>query len=218
MALKLFGFTFKQSQKIIVKRSDDDQTEYISSLENVNSLGIQIAHPLKNLKPIPLLKEEKLHVLISLQSSSLEFDTFVKGFRRDNIPLVILEFPEDFKRIQRRNTVRLKVLLDVEVALLPEEPVQAPVFVKGQAVDISAGGMEIFTRLAVEKDQLVLVKFRLELDRQRTHDFCIKAKVRRISDITQRSKRLGVEFLEMSTANSDRIFQYIFKKSTTSIN
>ncbi|MCL5057092.1 MAG: PilZ domain-containing protein [Actinobacteria bacterium] len=218
MALKLLGFTFKQSQKIIVKRSADDKLEFISSLENVNSLGMQIALPLHNLKPMPLLKGEKVYVLISLQSFSIEFNTLVKGFKKDNIQLVVLEFPGDYKRVQRRNAVRLKVLMDVEVALLPQKPDQEPVFEKGQAVDISAGGMEIITRLSAERDQTVLVKFNLELDRNRVHNFCIRSKVRRVSSITPKSKRLGVEFLDMGMADSDRIFQFIFKKSTTSIN
>lgn len=218
MALKLFGFVFKQSQKIIVRRSADDRRDFISSLENINSLGIHIALPLHNLKPMPLIKGEKIYVLISLQSFSIEFNAVVKGFRRDNIQLVVLEFPDDYKRVQRRSAVRLKVLMDVEVALPPQEPDQEPVFEKGQAVDISAGGMEIITRLPVEKDHTVLVKFDLALDRHRTHNFCIKSKVRRVTTMPPRSKRLGVEFLELSTVDSDRIFQYIFRKSTRSIN
>ncbi|KJS64040.1 MAG: hypothetical protein JL50_20290 [Peptococcaceae bacterium BICA1-7] len=218
MALKLAGFTFKQSQKIIVKRSEDDKLQFISSLENVNSLGIQIALPLLNLKQMPLIKGERVYVLISLPSFSIEFNTRVKGFRKDNIQLVVLEFPTDYKRVQRRNSVRLKVLLDVEVALVPREAGQEPVYEKGQAVDISAGGMEVTTKLPVERDQTVLVKFVLELDRQRIYNFCIKSKVRRITPITPKTKRLGVEFLDMGISDSDKIFQYIFKKSTTSIN
>lgn len=224
MPMKFKGFILNDSQKIHVSGSDN--REYVSTIEFINEEAITITYPLLKQNSMDLRRGDEVYVKIVLGSHTIEFHTKVKSFRPDNVLLVNLEHPTDFKRIQRRNAVRLKTLINVQIAPLspdpddpdiPEIPGNEPLFSRATALDISAGGMEIFTRLAVEKDQDVLVKFCLELDRQRKHDFCIKSKVRRISDITQRSKRLGVEFLEMSTTNSDRIFQYIFKRSTTSI-
>lgn len=217
MALKLFGFSFMQSQKIIAKRSENDRLTFVSSLEGVGPKGIHIALPICNLKPMPLIRGQEIFVLISLQSFSIEFKTRVKGFKRDNIPLVLLEHPKDYKRVQRRNSVRLKVLLDIEVALLPEEQGQEPVFEKGQALDLSAGGMEIITRLGAGKDQIILAKFDLDIDKDKTHSFCIKSRVKRVMTVPPRSKKLGVEFFDLSTTESDKIFHYIFKKSTTAL-
>lgn len=218
MALKLFGFTFKQSQKLVIKRSAEDRREFVSSLENINATGIHITLPICNLKPMPLLKGEMVHVLISLPSFSIEFKTRVKGFKKDNIQMVVLEFPEEFKRVQRRRTVRLKVLMDVEIALLPPQPGQEPELVKCEAVDISAGGMEIITKHKIERNSNLLVKFELEIEKGKMHQFSVKGKVRRSADVPPKSKKLGVEFLDISTADADRIVQYIFRKSTTAIN
>ncbi|MFZ5645934.1 MAG: flagellar brake protein [Bacillota bacterium] len=217
MAIKLFGFSFKQSQKIIVKRSEGDAREFISSLEGARPEYFTISEPLCNLKPLPLIRGEEIFVLISLQSFSIEFKTRVRSFKVDNIRMVNLEYPAEYKRVQRRNAVRLKVLMDVEVAVIPENPDQPPVFEMAEAVDISAGGMEIITRLPVERDQNVLVKFTLEIDKNRFHNFCIKSKVRRATAVPPRKKRIGVEFLDLSSSDSDKIFRFIFKKSTKSL-
>jgi c-di-GMP-binding flagellar brake protein YcgR len=217
MTLKLFGFPFRQSQKLIVKRSADDRMEFVSSLENINATGIHIALPILNLKPMPLLRGETVHVLISLPSSSIEFKTTVKGFKKDNIQLVVLEHPQDYKRVQRRNSVRLKVLMDAEMALLPVKRGQEPEFSKCEMVDISAGGMELVTKLPVERDSTILIKFDLEMEKDRVHNFLVRGKVRRVTPIPPKAKRLGVQFINLSMADADRIVQYIFKRSTTAL-
>ncbi|MHB8156130.1 MAG: flagellar brake protein [Desulfocucumaceae bacterium] len=240
MALKLFGFTFKQSQKVIVKRTEDDTKEFIASLENVMPQGVTISTPMHHLKPMPLLRGETIYVKIALESFTISFTTRVKAFRQDNIPLVLLDYPEDYQRVQRRNAVRMRTLLDVEVSALPVSdpvspdkkpnqearqepgpeqeamllPAQEPVCEKGEGVDISAGGMEIILKVPFERDSLVMVKFILEIDTNKFHKFNIKSRIRRVQPVPPNRIKLGVEFLNLGMSESDKIFQYIFKKST----
>lgn len=214
MALKFKGFKLNDSQKILVTRGEKDPDEFVSSIESIDPGAITITYPIRrNDEPMELSRGERVYVKIPLGNFVIEFKSRVKGYRPDNILLVNLEHPVDYKRIQRRSSVRLKLLLDIQVAVPPEDPRKEPVFAKATALDISAGGMEAMVSSPYEKDTDLLVKFDLAVDKKTVHRFNLISRIRRVVPVPPNKFKIGFEFLELSRNDTDKIFQYIFKKS-----
>lgn len=213
MALKLFGYTVKQSQKITVSRREDDNLEFVSSIEDVGPKGIYITVPLHNQVAMEIRRGDSIYIRVPMYSFVLEFSSRVTSFRADNIPLLVVKHPAEYKRIQRRSSVRLRILMNVQIASLPGNPGEEPVFTDATALDISAGGLEVMVNAPCEKDSIMLVKFDLEVDKKTVHKFLVKSQVRRVSPVTYKRYKLGLQFLELTRSDADRIFQYIFKKS-----
>lgn len=213
MSLTLAGFKVKQSQRITVARSEDDRLEFVSSIENIGPGGIDISVPLKNQVPLELGRGDPVYLRVPMSSFALEFETRVKYFKSENIVLVTLEHPESFKRVQRRGSVRFKLLMDIFVAPEPAKG-EEPVFTGATALDISAGGMEIMTAGDYPVNSMLLVGFTLELDKDNIHKFLVKSKVCRVTQVSAKKFKIGVHFLDLTMSDTDKIFRYIFKKSS----
>ncbi|MFZ5648850.1 MAG: flagellar brake protein [Bacillota bacterium] len=213
MSLTLAGLKVKQSQRITVARSEDDNMEFVSSIENIEPGGIDISVPLRNQIPLELRRGDTIYLKVPMSSFAIEFSTRVKSFKSDNIVLVTLEHPESFKRVQRRGSVRFKLLMNIFVAPYPAKG-EEPVFTEATALDISAGGMEILTTEEYQYNSLLLVGFTLEMDKKNTHKFLVKSQVRRVTPVSMKKYKAGVQFLDLSMSDSDKIFRYIFKKSS----
>lgn len=213
MSHRLAGFTVKQSQRITVTRSEDDRLEFVSSIENIGPGGIDISVPLRNQVPLELRRGDPVYLKVPMSSFSLEFETRVKSFKSENIILITLEHPEDFKRVQRRGSVRFKILLNIFVAPFPADG-EEPVYTEATALDLSAGGMEIMTPQHYSMDSKLLVGFTLEIDKNNARNFLTKSVVRRVTPVSAKKYKIGVQFLDLSTSDSDKIFRYIFKKSS----
>lgn len=213
MSLKIAGHPVNQSQKIIVTRDENDTLEFVSSVEYAGPRGISIALPLRNQIPMELRRGEELYLKVPTSSFIIEFKSRIRSFTADNIILVNLGHPKDFKRVQRRKSFRMKTLLNIEIAPPPEDKDKDPLFSRTTALDISAGGMEVMATARYEKGTILLARFTLEMDKKTLHSFCVEAVVRRVIPVTAGKFKLGLEFQNMSKADTDRIYRYIFKKS-----
>ncbi|MCL6612149.1 MAG: PilZ domain-containing protein [Peptococcaceae bacterium] len=213
MALKILGHQVKQSQKIIVTRGEDDSLEFVSSIEYSGPRGLSITLPLHNQVAMKLRRGQEVCLKVPTESFIMEFKSRVRSFTADNVILVNLENPTEYKRVQRRKSFRLKILLDVQIAPDPGDDKQKPMFERATALNISAGGMEVAARSPYRENDLLLVMFDLELEKNNTCNFCLKARVRRIVPEDKNKYRLGLEFQDLSNGNADRICRYIFKKS-----
>lgn len=213
MVLKILGHPIKQSQKITVTRDEKDPQEYTASIEYSGPRGLSITLPMRNQSAMELKRGEEVFLKVITESSILEFKSRVKSLTTDNIILVNLENPTDFKRVQRRSSFRLKTVLSVQIAPVHGDGEKEPRFVRATALDISAGGMEVVARFQCQKDDLLLVKFDLELDKKTVFKFLVEARVRRITQESATKYKLGLEFQNLSDKDTDKIYRYIFKKS-----
>ncbi len=212
MALKIMGYAIKQSQKILVSRNKNDTLEFVSSIEYSGPRGISITLPLRNQMAMEVKRGEEVYLKVPANSFIMGFKARVRSFTWDNVVLVNLEQPAEFERIQRRSHFRLKTLLNVEIGPFSEDG-QDPGFTPATALDISAGGMEVMTATPYQKDSFLIVKFNLELNPKTVYNFRLKARVRRFIQESHRKFKLGLEFVDLSRSDNDRIVKYIFRKS-----
>jgi len=64
------------------------------------------------------------------------------------------------------------------------------------------------------EETFVLVCFDLEMQKNKKNNFTVKSLVRRLITISPKKFKVGVQFQDLTIAETDKIFQYIFKKSS----
>lgn len=213
MSLKVLKYPVKQSQKIILKRGPDDPLEFVSSLEASGPKGLAITVPLHNQVPLELFPGEEVLIRIPTASFIVEVKSRVRSYTKENIILINLDPPVFISRIQRRTAYRLKMLLNIQIAPLPEKELEEPKFSPATALDISAGGMEVLATYHHAINDVVLVKFSMDIQKHAPYTICTKARVRRSVRESRTKHKLGLEFIDLSRAETDHIFRFIFKKS-----
>ncbi|MGQ9557481.1 MAG: flagellar brake protein [Desulfurispora sp.] len=201
------------SQKIYVQRGDSGF--YTSSIEDFKSDRFFITMPYAQQVPLTLHVGDAVSVRVPTPEQVLFFDTTVVGLRRDNVPLYALAMPEKVIRQQSRRYVRLDLLHAIEIAPVPELPDQKPLFSRAEMLNISAGGAKIAHKKPLEPREQILVKFSLPVKKM-VYDFQLTAEVRRCETVESprggKIYHIGIEFIDITERQRDRIFQFVFTK------
>ena len=140
------------------------------------------------------------------------FMTEVKGRVRENIPLLLLEYPGDehLQKIQRREYVRVSLSKDVDVYPINNE------FDSFTALttDISAGGAAIIIpqNIKIKKETFLILGFSFEMRNRDVHDISIHVKVKRIVDVSDNRKKVSVEYTELGETERQIVMRYCFER------
>ncbi len=131
----------------------------------------------------------------------------------NNIPVLGLEKPkeEDFKKIQRRNYLRIEAVLDISVQIVDYH--QHIPFTT-TTVDISGGGAAIVVpkNIKLEVDQIVHVWIVLPFSANDYQYINASAKVLRIIEKERGLKIAPLEFISIKNKDRDEIVRYCFQK------
>ena len=164
-----------------------------------------------------LSRGERIQVQILLAGERIEFKSTVFGKRYDNIPLFTLSMPDDYKRVQLRNFVRLPIMMDAFYAVIPEDPEDVPQFIKTTTLDLSGGGI----RIAVDKNYpsgtKLLLKFTLQI-KNMNHEVEVTGKVARSYYPDNTNTILAAtEFTNITRRQEDLIVRFIINKMSASL-
>lgn len=181
-----------------------------SRIEGVEDREITITVPIKKGEYMPLRVGTRVSLMVYDETAICVFQCRVTGRKKGNIPLLVLELPDTFKRIQRRNFYRLKINLPLLYRPLTIDDEEEEEFFKGDMVDISGGGLQM--RFTSEED-IYPISARLEfkIDFPDLGELWLKGMV------VSRFKRkgvihIGVKFYNITTKVQDDIVGWIFKK------
>ncbi len=202
----------KPQQKIYVIKQNSE-TQYISYIESVDSDVITIALPLSYSSSLHANKGDLLTVRLPSDTHSIEFMARVIGLKIDNVPMYVLEYPKEIKRVQLRQHVRLSMLMDIENSVAPEKGKNLQ-YRKGMMLNISAGGMKLSVPEDIPEGSPLMVKFSLII-RGIEHSFELEAKVVRSQTVEIQKKKhfhLGLCFITVTNMQKDLIYQFIFNK------
>lgn len=202
----------KPRAKIYVYR-DGNSDQYSSIIESINSDEITIAIPLSHSSPLQARVGDLLTVRLPSDGHCVEFTTSLKGIKLDNVPLYVLKYPAEIKRVQLRQFVRLDVLLNVQYCTLPVTD-QKQQYLKATTLNISAGGMKLSVSDTVSVGQALMVKFEITV-KGTIHNFEIEAVAVRVQPVEEKKGKLyhvGLEFINTTNWQRDVIYQFIFGK------
>jgi len=193
---------------------EGEEEYYISALQDIKEKEISIAIPYRAGIPLALRAGDRVVVNFAGENEAFRFSTTVLGRRSDRIPLYSLAFPETIERVQRREHVRAPVMLEAGIAeVIPGKEWN---FEQARSLDISAGGMKIFSPKPYPVNTILMVRFTLP-KKGNAARMTVKAKVVRQDAVLtdgRRSYLLGVRFVDITSRQQDEIFSFIFSKMT----
>lgn len=178
-----------------------------SRVEGMDENHLYISVPMYRGEIIPLRTGQSVKIYLNEKEMTYAFTTPILGRRWQNIPLLVIQKPEAFIKIQRRNYMRLPVKLDLYFRITGDESD----FKKGETIDISGGGVLFVTEENVEERQILEVELYLP---NRKPFFC-RAKVIRLLEKAKKKgdkNKVAVEYYEMTEGKRDKIINYIFEK------
>ncbi len=140
----------------------------------------------------------------------------------DNLHILMIEKLGKIVRIQRRNFFRLEVLLEVRYRIVPySDPVDEynddiP-YIRTFATDLSGGGISLILKEKLERGSII----EGEIFSGQPEKVRFKGKTRRCERIMKDSSYryiAGIEFVDISDANREKVIRYIFDEQRKLIN
>lgn len=195
---------------------DDGGEIYKSNIQDVSEDYIGISVPICNHKYMSLRKGDKVEGIYYEGKNIYKFFTVVIGRKIEKILIIMLRKPEKMELFQRRNFVRVPLIVDILCALIPVEKSlnnlndQVEVF-KACSLDMSGGGMKIIVGASL-KDKLklgdkIMITLPLENDR-----LDVKGKLIRIHENRENKKLIcGVSFVNLDRSNREKIIRGLFQ-------
>ena len=199
----------KINQLVEIELNEGHKTEYLPSrIEEIKEDYLYISMPMRKGTLLPMRLGQEIKVITRYKNSTVGFLTRVVGRRREPIPYLIINKPEVILPIkQKREYVRLNVSLPVRFKIIDEEDKNE--IEEGITIDISAGGMLFSTKAEVKNGQKIEMEITLALENQ----FFCQAHVIRIFEKKENNAIwVAVEYNDISEADRDRIFKFIFEK------
>jgi c-di-GMP-binding flagellar brake protein YcgR len=191
---------------------DEEGTNYkflASRIEEVTAEHLHVAVPMRKGELLPLRVRQHLNINISFKGKSFMFKTIIVARRLNPFPVLVIEKPDKFIEIQRRQWVRVPTKLAMRFREINSEKKDEPYI--GETVDISGGGLLFVTHDPVAEGQMV----ELEIALPGPIPLFCKAKLLRILEKPKKegaSSKVILEFTEISEGQRDRIISYIFEK------
>ncbi|NTW05197.1 MAG: hypothetical protein HGA27_03650 [Peptococcaceae bacterium] len=211
MGYTLLENSFSKNQKILVSTKDNDSIEYVSTIDFLDSQVLSITMPLLDQMQMTLSPQQEIFIKADTGKSVIGFYSKVISFSYDNMILVNLTIPTEFEKIERRKSFRIEVMLKVQIALIGNSSYNKPVFKDATAFDLSNGGVQIISPINYSINDILLIKFQLEIDKETPVQITIKSKVIRALE-EYPSFKLGTSFLNISDEDVRSITRYIFRK------
>jgi len=204
----------KVNQKIeLVVNAGRYQGIYPSRVEEITPQSIVVGMPIKQGSLIPLSPGMRLEVYFSQQGTFYASGTEVLAAVKEPIPLLFLKPLTEFRKIQRRNYVRMATILPVQYRVLTKENTEEnndqPIpYIETTSRDIGGGGIAINTNEALKTTTPV----ELIISLPRTEIRAIGKVVHRdeLPPTANMKYALGIEFTEITEQARDQIIRYIF--------
>jgi len=205
---------FKINNKVEIEWEDG---YYKSIIQDISEDTIYISIPASGSKYLPLNYNDKITVFYFNGEKIFKFKTIVTGRKIDKILLIALKKPQKMNRIQRRNFVRISLILKTYAALIDSKRDLEEIccgnkcntqfdFFEADIVDISGGGLKISTKKEIDFEEEIIVNIPFD-----NENIAIKGKIIR----KQKEKEkytYGVKFLDIDVLTREKIIKFIFSK------
>lgn len=210
----------KKKVNFIVNNKIEIQIEnetYKSNIQDITEDSIGISIPTNNGKYLPLRENEKINVLYYYEKDLYGFEAKVIGRKVEKIHMIMIQKPDHFKVIQRRNFVRVAIMLNVNCIYVNDQKNiqnindnQVKIF-DGYTLDMSGGGMRIaFDRSLKNNLQyggILMVEIPFE-----PKNIILKARIVRIEEDKKNPKIIcGFNFIDLDRTTRENIIAIVFK-------
>lgn len=183
---------------------------YPSRVEEILPDIIVLAAPLKRGVVVPLRVGDTIKVNYYGKTAGYSFTTKVIATSYKRIPLIAVEKPQEFTKIQRRSYIRVPARIPVRFTLLDDQKKPTELNCCCETIDISGGGVALLSSTALPCGSCM----EMELNVPRKGTIRVIGKVARSEEKkTEYGKMtlLGISFVEIEESDRDKIIQYVFE-------
>ncbi|MCJ8006692.1 flagellar brake protein [Lederbergia wuyishanensis] len=203
----------KVGMELILETDNQNEEKYRSKIADYDGNKIYISYPLgvTSKKTIFLRTDTNMYAtFIDEESGAYLFKTKVIGRLKNQIPLLILTFPdeENLMKIQRRQFVRIDVAIDVSLHLLETGEVLPTI-----TDDFSAGGCAVILPQNVTIDRGALGKICVVLPMQSGEYIYLNLDCRIIRSFDKNKRQLAsIQFLNVTNKEQQQLMRFCFEK------
>jgi c-di-GMP-binding flagellar brake protein YcgR len=197
----------KVNQRVEVSFDHPDfLDECMTRIEKLSPVDIGISMPTRRRVPL----ETHCWVYFIYESQRYGFESTVRSYGEDNIPLMLLARPLEVLRLQRRKYFRVPVEIPVECILLGPKGEEEQGAVTGMILNISSGGVFMTASGSLEEGREVSLSFRLSPE---TVLSGIAGRILRVIEKTAAAEtEYGIEFTDLSISLRDLIMRFAFSR------
>ncbi len=187
----------------------DYKGNYHTRVDEVGERLLSVAAPYLQGQVIPLREGTVLEAVYYDEVSSYSFDTRIIRRIAVPIPVFVLDFTDEIRKIQRRNYVRIPAFYPVSFRMVTKEGLSDPK--NAHMLDLSGGGISFKTLEKLENKSLVYTMLKLP-----SGDLNTPARVCRVQKIDDTNAySISAEFYEISERDRDRIIRCVFELQRT---
>jgi c-di-GMP-binding flagellar brake protein YcgR len=198
----LDDLTFKINNKVEISWNDG---YYKSNIENIDDGHIAISIPIKDGQYIPLRVGEQVEVIYYYTKNIYKFYTHVVNRKIDRIPIIILEYPKEIFKVQRRRFVRVPIVCSIEYSKFGNNSGNKTL--KAIMVDLSGGGMRI--KLSEEVNLGDKLNVYMPLGEGQLN---VKGEVVRLEKEEDSKRNIcGISFIDLDERTREKLIKFIFQ-------
>lgn len=195
----------KSGMKIIILNQGSTENQYASKIMEVKGRELLILGPMKQGRYVYFPKGS--YITISFDSTlygNMFFDCVIKELIRDNGYLFRVERKTEIVAKQNRDNFRVESSIKVRLTYVKSEKVQTE---DTETIDISAGGIRVYSNLHLDKGEELDALIKLDSDE-------IHTKVKVIRKLDSKSSRYinqyAMGFVDLEELKEDIIVKYLF--------
>lgn len=182
----------------------DYEGNYRTHIDEVGKTRLSVYAPHQQGMIIPLQERTLVEVTFWDEVASYSFFTNVIQRVAVPIPVFVLKFPDEIKRVQRRNYVRVPAFYPITYQVV--EKTGLGDVQKGNMLDLSGGGMRFQSREKLDKGSILYAHLELPSGALGT-----PGRVCRVEPIDDtKFFSVSVDFYQISERDRDRIIRCVF--------
>jgi len=188
---------------------------YLSRVEEIGEKEIKVAIPVEKGTIVPLRLKTPVTITFLTKDAVHSGQTFIIGRTLHPIPVLILLMPEKFKRIQRRDYVRIEARLPVQVQI--KENDEESMSLSACTANISGGGMMLVIQqedLAIPLNSTLEVTIEIPEENQIIQAVGQVVRSQTIKSTINDNDELiiGIKFTLIEEKAREQIISYVFKR------
>lgn len=189
---------------------------YKSQIQEIIAKQIFISLPTKGTSQISITNGESFEVLYYKGKNVFKFNGIVIDKTTENtVPQLIISYPVEIKKIQRREFFRVEVVYYVEYLKVGEELNSYEIINnldpekgnKGILLDISGGGLKLKLKDKLNIGDVIVTKIPMENEK-----VVVMGRVVRCELDDSKRYVCGVEFENMDSKTQEKIIRFIFDR------
>ncbi|QGG47254.1 flagellar brake protein [Heliorestis convoluta] len=182
-----------------------------SRVEDIGEDKILLALPFKEGQPIPMHVGDPVIFYKITSHGIYVYQSIIQERQSQPLPIITVERPKKIDKVQRRNFYRFPVFMKTVYAKQEDEKDPCDWTWKACTIkNISAGGLLVLVNDEFQKNDKLLIEVPLLQERLRLQAFVKRVFLERVE--RQAYYLLGLEFIEPSRMEQEKIIQFIFAR------